>query len=349
MDIIEAFEALGHEVDTIDIEMTNKNPEGRVILDAVAGLLTKGIYDAVFSVNFYPVLSKICNAFKVRYISWTTDCPVEELFTEEIKNPFNRTFCFDYAQYEKAHAFSENTVFYMPLAANVDRWDGVLLESAAMNMNAVLNLDNLDKWKADISFVGSLYTEKKGEDWFIESAKTRLLMVEAVKSVVAAFEDERLADLEDCNNLTADSDEGDAHRGISFAVYTGSDTKELGIDNRGRVKTHTEMPLVFANSKINLNMTCDSIKSGIPQRIWDIMGCRGFVLTNYQPEIDEYFEIGKDIEVFHDMDELKEKLAYYLVHEDERIQIANRGYEKVKKEHTFINRMADILYIAFAI
>lgn len=45
-------------------------------------------------------------------------------------------------------------------------------------------------------------------------------------------------------------------------------------------------------------MTSKPIRTGLPLRIWDILGAGGFVLTNYQTEIPEYFEIGKDLETY---------------------------------------------------
>ena len=96
-----------------------------------------------------------------------------------------------------------------------------------------------------------------------------------------------------------------------------------------------EMPKAFYVSKINLNITSRSIDSGIPQRVFDIMASGGFVLTNYQPELEEYFEIGKDLEVFHDLDELMEKVDYYLAHEEARIRIAMNGYRKVREKYSY--------------
>ena len=107
------------------------------------------------------------------------------------------------------------------------------------------------------------------------------------------------------------------------------------------------MPKVFYLSKINLNITSRSIESGIPLRVWDIMAVGGFCLTNYQPELEEYFEIGKDLEVYHDLQELEEKIDYYLKHEDERLLIAINGYRKVRKEHNLKERMQRVLDIIF--
>lgn len=107
------------------------------------------------------------------------------------------------------------------------------------------------------------------------------------------------------------------------------------------------MPLIFHRSKINLNITCKSIRSGISQRIWDVLGCRGFCLTNYQTEIPEYFEIGKDLDTYGSFDELLDKTAYYLERDDVRDKIAQNGYEKIKSYHNYTNRMQQMIELAF--
>ena len=103
------------------------------------------------------------------------------------------------------------------------------------------------------------------------------------------------------------------------------------------------MPKIFKCSKINLNMTLRSIKSGIPQRAFDIMGCGGFLLSNYQPELAEYFIPGEDLVLYDSVDDLIQKIDYYLSHEEERLQIAKNGYEKVKRYHTYDTRLTEIL------
>ena len=69
-------------------------------------------------------------------------------------------------------------------------------------------------------------------------------------------------------------------------------------------KTLTEMPLIFHGSKINLNTTSKPIRTGIPLRVFDIMGCGGFVLSNYQPELCEFFEPGVHFDYYTSQDEL---------------------------------------------
>ena len=105
------------------------------------------------------------------------------------------------------------------------------------------------------------------------------------------------------------------------------------------------MPKVFHMSKINLNFTIPNIKSGLPLRMWDIMGAGGFLMTNFQAEIPGFFEIGRDLVCFESEQELVEKCGYYLTHEDERIQIARNGYEKVKKMHSNKLRVIKLLQL----
>ena len=109
------------------------------------------------------------------------------------------------------------------------------------------------------------------------------------------------------------------------------------------VDYNTTAGKVYNLSKINLNITLPSIESGVPQRVFDVMSYGGFLLTNYQPEIDELFELDKDIVVFHSQKEFIEKLVYFLTHENERLSIAINGYQKIRKLHTYTKRVEFIL------
>ena len=74
-----------------------------------------------------------------------------------------------------------------------------------------------------------------------------------------------------------------------------------------------------------------------------ILACGGFLLTNFQSEIPEYFEIGTDLETYASEEELSEKCQYYLTHEEERKQIAENGYRKVKEFHSLEQRLAEMM------
>lgn len=131
-------------------------------------------------------------------------------------------------------------------------------------------------------------------------------------------------------------------------LYTFSDTSRLPkVRNRGGAKTLTQMPLIFHQSRVNLNMTIRPIQTGLSLRVFDILGCGGFLLTNYQQELGELYEIGKDVEVFTSKEELAEKAAYYLTHEEARQKIAKSGYEKTRALHTYETRIGQMIRVIF--
>ena len=119
------------------------------------------------------------------------------------------------------------------------------------------------------------------------------------------------------------------------------------IHNRGLVKTLTEMPLVFNHSKININPTAKSIRSGLPLRIFDVLGCGGFLITNYQAELPDFFTIGEHLDVYRSFEDLEYKTDYYLNHPDLRREIAHNGYEYVKNNHTYTIRVGQMIQLAF--
>jgi spore maturation protein CgeB len=128
------------------------------------------------------------------------------------------------------------------------------------------------------------------------------------------------------------------------SIYTNSDTAELlGVTYRGGVDYWSEMPKVFHMSKINLNFTIPNIVTGIPLRVWDVLGAGGFLLTNYQAELPRYLENGKDLVYFEDLPQLLELADYYLEHEEERRLIAAHGCETVRKRHSYMGRLRQML------
>ena len=404
-DIIQVFTDFGITVHTEETEMTDKSFTPKQCAVRITEWLTTHSLAFVFSINFYPAISYTCNHFKTPYVCWSVDSPVPELFSNALKNEWNRIFLFDRAQYEFFYPLNPEHIFYLPLATNVKRWE-----------NVILNMTDKDfeKYDTDVSFVGSLYTEKCRYDTLIGSGtpfsasgnasstafsdrnpaypgSTRSTissytqgfvdgLIEAQLKVYGYnFISDNLTDRVIDEIAAADPDfyAGSdtytdtrryliSHQYIGMklaaverertlnrlskhfhvALYTRSNTSSLkGVDCRGGVNTLTEMPKVFHTSKINLNMTMRPIETGLSLRVWDILGCGGFLLTNYQAEIPEYFEIGKDLETYESMEELEQKVKYYLTHDEERIEIAINGYEKTAKLHTYEMRITEMIRI----
>jgi spore maturation protein CgeB len=80
----------------------------------------------------------------------------------------------------------------------------------------------------------------------------------------------------------------------------------------------------------------------IKGRNFEVPGCGGFVLTGRADNLEQYYENGKEVVFFDDRDDLIEKIRYYLKHESERAAIAQAGYNRTLREHTYTLRFNDI-------
>lgn len=80
----------------------------------------------------------------------------------------------------------------------------------------------------------------------------------------------------------------------------------------------------------------------IKGRNFEVPGSGGFLLTSDADNLTDYFEDGKEIVTFKDTKDLIEKAKYYLSHEDERAAIAEAGYQRTLREHTYERRFNDI-------
>ena len=131
---------------------------------------------------------------------------------------------------------------------------------------------------------------------------------------------------------------------FSLDLYTQSDTSPLkNIRLRGIASSLDGMPKVFKCSKINLNLTAKGIQSGASLRIFDVLGCGGFLLSNYQSELPQLFEVGSELDLFDSEADLLDKISYYLHHEDERREIAANGYQRIRQEYSYQARLALML------
>ncbi len=129
-----------------------------------------------------------------------------------------------------------------------------------------------------------------------------------------------------------------------FDLFTPNRNYTLpNLTNHGTVDYYQQMPLVFKQSRVNLNISLRSIKSGIPLRAFDIMGSGGFLLSNFQADYLDEFVPGEDFDYYESKEDLMHKLNYYLSHEEERMAIARNGHDKIAGSHTFRHRVQEML------
>ena len=127
-------------------------------------------------------------------------------------------------------------------------------------------------------------------------------------------------------------------------VYSGKEDKSLKrVHFHGYADYETQVPVIFADSDINLNISLKCIQTGISLRAIEVMASGGFLLSNYQMELGEYFEIGQECEVYESLEDLYAKTEFYLRKEELRRSIAHRGTERIKRDFNFEVRLRELL------
>lgn len=367
-DIEQTFLAMGHMVDNIQQELGNYDIEPE-FEQKLAQQIRSHHYDMVFTVNYFAVISNVCEREGIPYVSWTCDNPLISMYHESVFHDCNYIFTFDKTNYLEFKEMGVKHIWYLPLAVDTNRLDAIMNGS-----------DDLFKYQGDVAFVGSLYERNSYDKMkhslpeylrgYFDATMEAQMNISGGNMIEAMLTTDILEQLEKYFKL--EKSEGSfSNLGLIFQttvlgfkiaelqrrralmelskffkvnVYSNSDVSNLSfVQYRGSVDYWSEMPKVFHESKINLNFTIPNIKSGIPLRAWDVLGCGGFLMTNYQAEIPLYFEEGKDLVCFDGVDDLREKTDYYLKHESERQQIARSGYEKVRAHHSYYNRLTQIL------
>lgn len=332
-------------------------------------------FDFCISYNFYPILAECCHKKNLKYISIVYDSPFVKLYSYTITYPTNYVFLFDSALYLEFHNSGIQTVYYTVLPANSEIIDTLLQKKY-----------DTKRTTCSISFVGSLYNEEhnifdrmyqKLDSFtkgyldgimasqlkisgynFIREALTpdiikKLYIAEPYEPTFDGAEtlDYIYADYYIARKLTSLERTqilSSVAQHYPLKLFTlNSNVNIPNVTNMGITDYYSEMPLVFHDSKINLNISLRSIKTGIPLRCMDIMAAGGFLLTNYQADMLDHFIPNEDFVYYEDQSDLIKKIDYYLEHDEKRKQIAENGHQKTAQNHSYKKCLTDIFSIVF--
>ena len=129
--------------------------------------------------------------------------------------------------------------------------------------------------------------------------------------------------------------------------FCGNDRPEIHYLDKFNIKKDLfvlgdDMVKAINSYKIHFNK---NIRDDINYRTFETCGCETFLLTNYTPNLEKLFDIGKEVVVYTSIEDLDNKVKYYLENEDERKKIAKAGHERVKRDHTYFERSKKLIEI----
>jgi len=110
-----------------------------------------------------------------------------------------------------------------------------------------------------------------------------------------------------------------------------------------------ELVRTFSRSKINLGFSSCGETHREMERIlqvrlrdFEVPMSGGFYLVEYMPELEEFFDIGREVVCYHSAEELVDMVRYYLMHDAEREQIRVAGYTRARRDHSWQARFRQV-------
>lgn len=367
-DMQEAFAYCGHNCVSFPFDKNSDRSDPKVS-ENVKAHIRKHTPDRVFSFNYFPQIAIACRDEDVPYISWIYDSPYVQAYSYTIAFPTNTIYLFDREWVQEFNRNRIENVRYLPMASNPDRLEKVISKARGSGGydDGICFIGSLyrgshDFWsrmepkldpyskgylealiRAQMEIYGADIIETSLNERVLAGMKAALPMetfsdgVESIEYLYGQYViDREITSRERIDLLSAVAEK------LPLTVYTGSEYVIPGAVMKKPIDHLEESPVAMNRARINLNISLRSIKSGMPLRVFEIMGSGGFLMTNYQADFLECFVPGSDFVYFEDREDLIRQCSYYLEHEDERKEIALNGLKRIRESHTYVHRVREM-------
>lgn len=377
-DIQAAFESLGNVVSVMPYskdDVYRNDKLQKTIIDK----LHEEAADVAFSSNYYPPIAEACHDAEIPYISWIYDSPHVMLYSYTTIYETNHIYVFDKELYEEFAGNRINTVHYMPLAANPVRLRSLIEDQKQQEMFKNSKFYNKADiafvgamYDEKHTFFRRLHSISDYTRGYLEGIIAVQRNIWGYNLIQGLMREDIMDDMSQDIPMKPNEDSV-AKREYLFAEYcinreitarerleyiTGigerfsGDNKPIldiytknvenrikGTINHGFIDPYTAAPFVYDKAKINLNITLRSIHTGIPLRVFEILGSGGFLLSNYQADFADCYIDGEDYVSYSSKEDMFDKIEYYLSHEKERAEIAENGLRRTMNDHTYEERL----------
>jgi len=349
-DVVKTLHKLGHSVRFLHLERGNLKYEFRQEIKHHQP-------DYIFMLDAIGLMHEELVSTGIPYVSWFFDNPFNWLKSEHISENYY-IFIWDKTYVQELKDMGFRNVHYMPLAANPDIFFHQQSDSIP---------------KCDLSFAGSSLWSEEDPPFKEEAKKTYIkLLADSLCKVPWVSLWKIIDDINKQFNINFRLDNPDEKREfelflqnyartgyrnsfvsaiLDFNPHLYGDAGWINIVKKGkgiyqgRINNRIDLPVLYSNSAVNLNITVPQIRNSFSHRTFEIPACGGFLLSDYRPEAEIFFELDKEIVCFKNVQELKDKTRYFIDNPKERNSIADRGRKRVLGEHTYEHRLKKIIKI----
>jgi spore maturation protein CgeB len=348
------LEKLGHRVFTI--------APGPDFIRRLLNLLVEARPDFLLAINHLGFdeegkLTELLTELKLPFASWYVDSPTYILYDSGVNcSPWCALFCWERSYLRPVEEMGFHSPTFLPLATDPD-----IFSPGGNSTNG--------RYAASLAFVGdSMETAQREWDKKIsKSVRKELASISAVKMQIDRKKEilenfPSLAGHALCKRSGLDIEAAliwKATQGyrvrlarslmpLGLVVYGDAGWRRLMDRNgvlRPQVDYFRELPYVYRGTAVNINCTSFQMRTAVNQRVFDVPGCGGFLLGDWQEDMERFFEVGKEAICFRSVEEAASLAAHYLGNEAERKRIAEAARKRVLAEHTYEKRMAVLVAI----
>lgn len=353
---IAALRRLGHKVKVVDLKEAPDPIKEK--MKFLGEQILKFKPDFIFTINNQGIIPPLIDHLKMPYASWFVDTPFG--LKEEDASSYGALFLWEKGFIEELRGSNFRYIGHLPACTD----PGIFKEID-------ISPEEQERYGCNISFVGNSFYS------FYEKCHKEILKMDKEKDLRTLFEEimkkKEEEPLKDVSQFLSDNDLFVSQRdsleqilqGASVAISRKAvleEVSEFGLSiygddgwkrlfTNGRALLHPcidyceELPRLYNATKINLNISTPQRRMAIPPRIFDVMACGRFVLTDSILGLEDFFEIEKEIVIYDSKGELRRKVEYFLAHPDECQEIARRAKRRILAEHTYRHRMEELIRI----
>jgi spore maturation protein CgeB len=348
-----AFTRMGHKVIPVYF---------KEIDNVVETVLSASIEaDMFFTINHFSFdengdLERILQKIKLPYISWFVDRPAFILLDYEVKSSeFSHIYTWEEDTIDEIKSYGYESVKYLPLATD----DKLFMAPKLLNDNKPV------RWVANSNVLSAF-------DWFKKAKITNetiglfnravSILVSTRMNPKSALEAAALAEGSKLESWTQREVQNfssavalsatsrfrkKVYDSISIenpSIYGDDGWKELipGIELGRYINYKRELPGIYQNS-IHMNATSFQMSTAVNQRVFDVPASGGTLITDNQESIYSLFDTENECLIYTDVEEIGEIISFIRKYPDKANKLTQLANRRVLKEHTYINRIQNIL------
>jgi len=331
----------------------------------------------VASINYSHGLAEACEDAKLPLLVWEID-PATDAIQKTHATSTSHIFTYRAAQQKAYRDAGFPRVEYLPLAANCQRRQPVKLQDSELDRYgsriSFVGSSMVSQGEQFRARFVQLYQIWRGGDSATAEEEATTLMAGILELQSEDWSDYRIPQLVDehLSRFAADMASQDPadHPTVLLAEMAAADkrlavtanlgqveiavwgdegwkcTEEYGVRYMGPAGHRDELNRIYSGSTINLDIGRIYQSDIVTMRVFDALACGGFVLAEHSEPLAEMLDIGSEIESYASLEELLQKVEHYLEHPEEARAIAQRGMERVRRDHTIVGRLRYMLSAA---